>query len=201
MNSFTQVAFVRLSELVYRPFFKPLPSVTRFPSCATFDYVADLPEGRLATQPNPSASTAAPPQERAFSLIEVVIALGLFAFVIVPLLGLIGQGLKINSDSIQTSNLTEIYRHASTVVESHATSSAISPIYFTYSGEQTTDPAKQIYLLTFSNIPSPANDDAAPGLLSRKIWNLKVSPADNTNRILDEHFLMLNQDPIDALPQ
>jgi len=196
-----QVAFVRLAEIVYRKYYIPFPSVTRFPPFATFDCVADLPDGRLATPPNPCASAAPPALARAFSLIEVVIALGLFAFVIVPLLGLIGQGLKINSDSIQTSNLTEIYRHASTVVESHATSSAISPIYFTYSGEQTTDPAKRIYLLTFSNIPSPAESDAAPGLLSRKIWNLKVSPADNPNRILDEHFLMLNQDPIDALPQ
>ncbi len=135
---------------------------------------------------------------RAFSLIEVVIALGLFAFAIVPLIGLMSQGLIISGDSIQSANLAEIYRHAARQAAETPTASAIDPMYFTYSGEVATNDATRIYRLSFTEANS---SDAATGFRSRKVWKLKVSRADNPDLVLDEHFLMLNQDPFDALPK
>ena len=133
---------------------------------------------------------------RGFSLVEVVIALGLFAFAIVPLIGLMGGGLKISEDSIQSANLAEIYRHASARIASSPTNTQIAPMYFTFSGEQATNADSRIYQLTFSNVPSMS--DAAGGLLARKVWRLQVMRAANANIVLDEHFLMLNEDPVDA---
>lgn len=138
-------------------------------------------------------------QVRGFSLVEVVIALGLFAFAIVPLIGLMGGGLKISEDSIQSANLAEIYRHASARIASTPTATDIDPMYFTFSGEQATNTDSRIYQLSFSNVDSI--DDAAGGLLSRKVWRLRVTRAANTSLVLDEHFLILNQDPVDALQQ
>lgn len=132
-----------------------------------------------------------------FSLVEVVIALGLFAFAIVPLIGLMGGGLKISEDSIQSANLAEIYRHASARIASTPTATDIDPMYFTFSGEQATNADSRIYHLAFSNVSSV--NDAASGLVSRKVWRLRVTRAANTNLVLDEHFIMLNQDPVDAL--
>ena len=134
-----------------------------------------------------------------FSLVEVVIALGLFAFAIVPLIGLMGGGLKISEDSIQSSNLAEIYRHASARIASTPTATAIDPMYFTFSGEVATNASSQIYRLTFSNVASADIGDAARGLVSRKLWRLQVTRAANTGVVLDDHFLMSNQDPVDAL--
>ncbi len=127
---------------------------------------------------------------------EVVIALGLFAFAIVPLIGLMGGGLKISEDSIQSANLAEIYRHASARIASSSTNTQIEPMYFTFSGEQATNAESRIYQLTFSNVPSMS--DAASGLLARKVWRLQVTRAANANIVLDERFLMLNEDPVDA---
>jgi prepilin-type N-terminal cleavage/methylation domain-containing protein len=138
--------------------------------------------------------------KRGFTLVEVILALGLFTFAIIPLIGLMGQGVVISGDSIQTANLAEIHRHAARKVAGSPTSTSLPPMYFTYSGEET-NALSSIYTLTFSNVDSASASDASAGLLAKKIWNLRVARTANTNLALDVHFLLLNQDPVEALPR
>ena len=46
---------------------------------------------------NPTATTRRPPQ--AFSLVEVTIAIGIFAFVVVGVMGLLPAGMRMRADS------------------------------------------------------------------------------------------------------
>ncbi len=122
--------------------------------------------------------------------------MGLFAFAIVPLIGLMGGGLKISEDSIQSSNLSEIYRQAEAQLAKHTNTNAPNAMYFTFSAGQTSEgSADAIYQLSFTT-NAPAG--AFQGLLARKVWKLKVARAANTNVIVAEHFISLSQDPVDA---
>ncbi|MEI6493918.1 MAG: hypothetical protein WCO94_15320, partial [Verrucomicrobiota bacterium] len=47
-----------------------------------------------------------------FTLVEVAMALGLFAFAIIPIIGMMGTGLCVSKDSIESSTLAQIFRQA-----------------------------------------------------------------------------------------
>ncbi len=152
-----------------------------------------------ALRPEPHADTAhcAAMRRRClggFSLVEVVIALGLFAFAIIPLIGLMGGGLKISEDSIQSSNLSEIYRQAEARAVKYMNSNALPAVmYFNFSGGESSA-ADAIYQLSFTT-NAPAG--AAQGFLARKTWKFTVERANTTN-IVGERFISLSQDPVDA---
>jgi Tfp pilus assembly protein PilV len=131
-----------------------------------------------------------------FSLVEVIISLGILAFAIIPLIGLMGGGLKISQDSIQSSNLAEIYRQGEVAVSSDPTATSLTPMFFTSSvGPSTAGSADAIYRLSFT---STTPGDAAQGLLARKLWKLTVARADATSVILGERFVFQSQEPSDA---
>ncbi len=121
-----------------------------------------------------------------------MLALGLFAFVIVPLLGVLGGGLTIGRDAAQDSNLAQIYRQASAKIAA-TTNTNITEMYFTYSAEETNSSAG-IYKLTFSNV-TPA--DAAGGLRARRQWKLEVFSPPGASKSIDSSFVMQSREPAD----
>lgn len=134
-----------------------------------------------------------PRQVAAFSLVEVILALGLFAFVIIPLIGLLGQGLTIGRDSANDSNLTQIYRQAGAKIIANQTSESIAPMYFNFSAAETTSSdVNAVYKLTFAKV---VPTDAAAGLVSRNQWKLEVFSPPNASSSISRHFVLQSRDP------
>lgn len=118
--------------------------------------------------------------------------MGLFAFVVVPLLGVFGNGLNIGRDAARDSNLAQIYRQAAAKVAANPTNASVAPMYFNYSAVETTESdANAVYKLTFGKV---APTDAAAGLLARSQWKLEVfSPVTSTNSI-GQYFVVQNRE-------
>lgn len=133
----------------------------------------------------------------AFSLIEVVLALGLFAFVVIPLIGVLGGGLTMGRDAAQDANLAQIYRQAAAKADANPYADTIDPMYFTFAAEETTSgDANAVYRLTFSNAQI-ANNDAAAGLIARKQWKLEVFSPPSAAKSVSKHFVAQSREPVD----
>ena len=128
-----------------------------------------------------------------FSLVEVAMALGLFAFAIIPVIGMMGTGLSVSKDSIESSTLAQIFRQAEAYAATNTDNAGT--LYFTRYGEQT-NLSGAIYQMSFSNA-TPT--DAAAGLLARRLLQTTVVKAAATNVAIPNgtRFLQLSKDPAD----
>jgi len=134
-----------------------------------------------------------------FSLVEVAVALGIFAFAITPVVGLMGLSLNASKDSIDASAMTQIFRLAETRATTSASStSSLAAMYFSNDGEEdtTSTHANTIYLVNFNPV---SRTDAAQGLLARKLWEVTVTRASTPNTILSKRFLQVSSDPADLI--
>jgi hypothetical protein len=59
-------------------------------------------------------------QAKAFTLVEVAMALGIFAFAIIPVIGLMGTGLRVSKESIDASTTANIYRLTEAMLSTNA---------------------------------------------------------------------------------
>lgn len=128
-----------------------------------------------------------------FSLVEVAMALGLFAFAIIPIIGMMGTGLSVSKDSIESSTLAQIFRQAEAYAATNTNNTGT--LYFSSYGEQT-NVSGAIYRMSFSNV-TPT--DAAAGLLARRLLQTTVVKAAATNVAIPNgtRFLQLSMDPAD----
>ncbi len=130
---------------------------------------------KLASQTSDLASTVFRLRRNggrgAFSLVEVAIALGIFAFAIVPIVGLMGAGLKISKDSIDSSTTTQIFRKALALIE---TNSSVTEVYFSKEGKV----MGSVGAVYKANLTATNLSDAAQGLLARRVWRVSVVKAD-----------------------
>ncbi len=85
-------------------------------------------------RPNPS-----PHRQRAFSLVEVTLALGLVSFILVALLALFGVGMQASRESANDTMLSQITAQTLALVQSKnlpPIDGAAQPYFFTVQGER-----------------------------------------------------------------
>lgn len=116
-------------------------------------------------------------------------ALGIFAFAIIPVIGLMGAGLKVSKESIDASTATQIFRKAEAVLSSN-TSLTSTNMYFSNEGEPTSA-AGAVYQAVMTPV-TPA--DAAQGLLVRKMWQVKVVNAAAPSVIFSTRTIQVSRD-------
>jgi len=103
---------------------------------------------------------------RGFTLIEVVLALGVVAFAFVALMGLMPVGLEMFRNSIDTSVRAQIVEHVTTdAMETDfdaliSSSNAVTTIYFDDQGDEVTQPLSiyqvQVTVTGTTQLPAPA---------------------------------------------
>ena len=128
-------------------------------------------------------------QDKAFTLVEVAMALGIFAFAIIPVIGLMGTGLKVSKESIDASTTANIYRLTEAMLSTNAAVTSTN-MYFSNEGEPT-NAAGAIYQ---ANINPMNTADAAQGLLVRKMWQVTVVRAAATNVVFSTRSVQLSRD-------
>ena len=128
-------------------------------------------------------------QAKAFTLVEVALALGIFAFAIIPVIGLMGTGLNVSKESIDASTTANIYRLAEAMLSTNAAVTSTN-MYFSNEGEPT-NAAGAIYQ---ANINPTITADAAQGLLVRKMWQVTLVRAAATNVIFSTRVIQLSRE-------
>jgi len=123
-----------------------------------------------------------------FTLVEVAMALGIFAFAIIPVIGLMGTGLKASKESIDASTTTQIFRQAEAVL---ATNASVTDIYFSNEGEKLANASGAVYQAVMSAVTP---NDAAQGLLVRKMWRVKIVRASAPSAIFSTRAIQVSQD-------
>jgi uncharacterized protein (TIGR02598 family) len=104
---------------------------------------------------------------RAFSLVEVVIALGVITFAFVPLLGMLPLGLDFSRQAIDTTVAAQIAQQLTTEAQQTdfsrlaelGAASVASPLYFDDQGNKTADVPGAIYEAVFGVSTSTALPD------------------------------------------
>ena len=161
----------------------------------------------------PSSSSARRRAE-GFSLVEVAMALGIFAFAIVPVIGLMNVGLNMSKDSIDSNAMSQIFRlteaqaqvlttgtgtftsgtYGGSITSSIAsgTCATSGTLYFTNYGEAPTLQTDRVYQAVISGTTTA---DSAQGLFARQTLVVKVSRANIPNTILSQRVLELTMPP------
>ena len=127
-------------------------------------------------------------QAKAFTLVEVALALGIFAFAIIPVIGLMGTGLRVSKESIDASTTANIYRLTEAMLSTNAAVTSTN-MYFSNEGEPT-NAAGAIYQ---ANINPMNTTDAAQGLLVRKMWQVKVVRAATPDFVFSTRSVQLSR--------
>ncbi len=114
---------------------------------------------------------------RAFSLIEVTLAMGILAFAIIPLFGLLTIGLNTNRTNIDRSIKAQIVSWTQADVRTHTNAYSAN---FDEFGVITTDPQSD-YLanITPRSIPLPGGSQAVPS------WDVVICHQAAGNRIIE----------------
>jgi uncharacterized protein (TIGR02598 family) len=128
-------------------------------------------------------------QAKAFTLVEVALALGIFAFAIIPVIGLMGTGLRVSKESIDASTTANIYRLTEAMLSTNVAVTSTN-MYFSNEGEPT-NAAGAIYQ---ANINPMNTTDAAQGLLVRKMWQVKVVRAATPDFVFSTRSVQLSRD-------
>jgi hypothetical protein len=116
-------------------------------------------------------------------------ALGIFAFAIIPVIGLMGTGLKASKESIDSSTTANIYRLAAAMLSTNA-SVTTTNMYFSNEGN-VTNAAGAVYQAMTTSVPPT---DAAQGLMVRKMWQVKIVRAVATNVIFSTRAIQISRD-------
>lgn len=112
---------------------------------------------------------------KAFSLVEVVIALGVISFAVLALIGLLPSGLSTLRDSVGQSRQAQILRAVAGRSEVTKFSAlATNGLYFDYDGLPVDTAAKSIYTVNIlTNLPVyPGSTNAAA--ISNSLTSLRI---------------------------
>jgi len=133
-----------------------------------------------------------------FTLVEIVLSLGVFTFAIVPIVGIMGVSLNVSNESIQSSVSSLMFRQgeAYLVSGSNRYIPNLPPIYFSNTGDQQAASPGSIYQLNFTNI---APSDDAKGLLARKLVQMTVVRTVTPTISLSQQVFQYSKDPVDLI--
>jgi len=149
-----------------------------------------------------------------FSLIEVAMALGIFGFAIIPIIGLMGTAQVVCQDSIQASSRARIFEQITPLL---STTTDIlgsgTSYYFTVTGQKTepngTGNLAPVFTSTCVDVSGSLNNtsmfpnNAVAGLTATKVIKvyiqhyLQASP--NTTSTMGTTFVVFSKDPKDLL--
>ncbi len=133
------------------------PEIEQMPPLAKNDLAASAHD--LNRVPDvPAAGMKRGVSCRGFSLVEVVIAIGVIAFAFIPMVGMLPMGLNLSKQAIDTTVEAQIAQQLTTQVQQTdfsrldelATASTATPSYFDDQGNKVTDPANAIYQAIFA---------------------------------------------------
>jgi uncharacterized protein (TIGR02598 family) len=121
----------------------------------------------------------------AFSLVEVTIALGIAAFSLIAVFGLLAVGTNTNRDTVAESTAANILSAVAADLRATPTTSAASPqfsinfgaltiVYFDASGNVTATPSNGVYRVT---ITFPATSGYATYARLKISWPAAVDPS------------------------
>lgn len=108
---------------------------------------------------------------RAFSLIEVVIAIGIFAFAIVPIIGLLGSGMGTLKDSMSDTVRSDIARRIvgeyQRMPYSNLAYGTSVTNFYDMEGVQTTNSSSRIFeaIVTLTDPPSLITENSTNALM------------------------------------
>lgn len=105
---------------------------------------------------------------RGFSLVEVVIAIGVIAFAFIPMMGMLPAGLDLSRQAIDATVEAQIAQQLTAEVQQTdfsrlgelASTSVANPYYFDDQGSKVSDPANAIYQAVFAISTSTALPNA-----------------------------------------
>lgn len=135
-----------------------------------------------------------------FSLVEVVIAIGVIAFAFIPMMGMLPTGLNLSRQAIDTTVEAQIAQQLTAEVQQTdfsrldelASASIASPSYFDDQGNKVTDPANAIYQATFAISTSTTLPDA---VATQKLATVTLCLLNTkSNRTSQEQDLTKNPD-------
>jgi uncharacterized protein (TIGR02598 family) len=131
---------------------------------------------------------------RGFSLVEVVLALGIITFAFVPLLGMLPLGLDFSRQAIDTTVAAQIAQQLTTEAQQTdfsrlpelATASVADPFYFDDQGNKTADIPGAIYKAVYDISPSTElPDNVSTGKLATVTICILNTKANRTSQEAD----------------
>lgn len=97
------------------------------------------------------------PSHRAFSLVEITMALGIATFAILAIAGLLVVGLNQSRDAAQDTNVRSITKTLTTALRASDDVTTVGPtMYFDSDANQVTQPGEAFYECTISLVPTPS---------------------------------------------
>jgi uncharacterized protein (TIGR02598 family) len=132
-----------------------------------------------------------------FTLVEVIMALGIFSFAIVAIIGLMGTGLNVSKDSIQDSTFARIYEQVVPIVQSITDNATVNvSTNFTSSGQISKTSDDALYTVNLSKLSVPVSGPVA-GLRANRVWKVTIERYGVANSLMATNFVMLSKDPKD----
>jgi hypothetical protein len=122
-------------------------------------------------------------------------ALGIFAFAIVPLIGMMGIALGASRESIEASTISQIMREAEAYLAGDPQLPAT--IYFTSSGDLVSTSEGAVFQV---RITEGAGADAAGGLMARKLAMLAVGRSAAPDTVLKTASIQSSASPVRLRP-
>ena len=107
-----------------------------------------------------------------FTLVEVAMSLGIFAFAIVPLLGLMGTGLSVHRESMETSLRSRILSQVAPLAR--ASANATGSALFTADGQLTQDSGESAYTVRWSAQQASSLGEVIEGLRANQVWTVTM---------------------------
>ena len=134
-----------------------------------------------------------------FTLVEVAMSLGIFAFAIIPIIGMISTGLNVSKDSIDASTMSQIFRISEAYASTNTDASLVGTnLYFTSYAERLTNSAAGAAAAVYQvNFATNSPNDAAQGLMARRLLTVSIVKAAATTVTNSARFFQLSRDPVD----
>lgn len=122
---------------------------------------------------------------------EVALALGIFAFAIIPVIGMMGTGLNVSRESVESTTWSQIYRQVQSM---DLAALGDTSLYFSNNGEKTSGPSDPATVYRVS-LTAASPDDAAKGLVTRRLVQVKIAKSAAPSQLLSQRFLQSSMDP------
>jgi len=147
-----------------------------------------------------------------FTLVEVAMALGIFSFAIIPVIGLMGTAQNVSQESIRASAKARIFEQVTPLLSNTTTlSSSGTSYYFTQAGQLTTPSGTgnltPVFTATCSDVSGTLSNasvypnNAAAGLTPNKVITVTIqhymTGSPNTTSTMGTTFVAFSQDPRD----
>jgi uncharacterized protein (TIGR02598 family) len=133
-----------------------------------------------------------------FSLVEVVMALGIFSFVIISIIGLMGSGLKASQDSIRDSTQARIFEQVAPLVRAITNAATTNgATNFTVAGQIAGNVADAIYTAKWTDESRSQTSGPISGLRANKVWKVIIERYGVADSSMATNFVMLSIDPKD----